>query len=207
MRIFRPGPHAGLGVVAAASIVVASALLLTGCAGSPDPVASVTPKVRASSSASNAAESPATPTAKPTPVTIACDKVLTSEQLTKLMPPLAADAAFTPAKGTAAATAIADAGVACGYTNASTGNPVAVSIAQPTSDDLTALKNAAIRSSHVVPTYGVPPKVMGYFSVDATSGIAQVFTGPYWIVAESKDFREPGDASQVMAGVLGNLPK
>jgi hypothetical protein len=195
------------GRVAAVLIVAASAaLLLTGCQDSPDPVASSVPQARPATTAASAPQSSSEPTATPTPVTLTCDQVLTAEQLGKLLPPLTAVAGFTPAKGTDAATAVADAGVACGYQNPSSGDTVAVSIAQPTDADLTSLKNKAIRSSHVVPTYGVPPEVMGYFDVDSTSGVAEVYTGDYWVVAESKDFHEPGDASMIMSDVIGNLP-
>lgn len=205
MRTLRSGHAAQLGRVTAAIVVAASALLLAGCAGSPDPVASVTPHIRSTTTKTPAATASSSPTATPTPVTLSCDQVLTSDQLGKLVPKLTADSGFTAEKGSNAATAVADAGVACGYRNGTSGNIVAVSIAQPTAADLTSLKNTAIRDSNVVPTYGVPPKVMGYFAADSTSGVAQAFTGAYWIVAESKDFHEPGDASLVMADVIGNL--
>jgi len=139
-------------------------------------------------------------------VTLTCDQVLTTEQLSKMTPAIAAAPGFTPEKGSNAAKAVDDAGVACGYTNGQTGNTVAVSIARPTPDDLTALKNAAVTKSNVVPTYGVPPKVIGYFAVSRSVGVAQAFTGDYWVVVESKDYIEPGDASQVVAAVLANLP-
>ncbi|GAB3809078.1 hypothetical protein GCM10028798_36170 [Humibacter antri] len=135
-----------------------------------------------------------------------CDKVLTSAQLAALVPPLSPATEFKPDKGSESAKAVSYAGVACGYTNASTGHTVSVAIARPAAADLTELKNKAITGSHVVPTYGVPPKVMGYFTVDASVGVAQAFTGDYWVVAESKDFIEPGDAAPVIADVLGNLP-
>lgn len=126
--------------------------------------------------------------------------------MSAVVPKIVAASGFTPPKGSDAAKATDYAGISCGYTNVSTGHTLAVSVARPAADDLTALKNKAITGSNVVPTYGVPPKVMGYFSADASGGIAQAFTGDYWVVAESKDYLEPGDASQVIAAVLANLP-
>ena len=134
-----------------------------------------------------------------------CDQLITSDQLSAVVPKITAASGFTPAKGSDAAKAVAYAGVACGFTNVSTGHTVALSVARPAADDLTALNNGAITSSKVVPTYGVPPKVMGYFNVDASGGVAQAFSSGYWIVAESKDYLEPGDAGQVIADVLSNL--
>jgi hypothetical protein len=135
-----------------------------------------------------------------------CDQLLTSEQVAAVVPKITKADDFTPEKGSEAAKAVSYAGVACGYTNPSTGHTVALSVARPSEEDLTALKNKATTSSNVVPTYGVPPKVMGYFNVEPSGGVAQAFSGSYWIVAESKDYLEPGDAGQVITGVLSNLP-
>ena len=37
-------------------------------------------------------------------------------------------------------------------------------------------------------------------------GEAQVFHGPYWIVIQSPALFEPGDAAQLVASVIANLP-
>jgi hypothetical protein len=139
-------------------------------------------------------------------VKLTCDQVVTPDQVSKLVPSVHAVPDFAPEKGSDAAKAVSYSGVACGFANAASGNTAAVAVATPASEDLTALKNKAITGSNVVPTYGVPPKVMGYFTVTAGVGVAEAFTGKFWVVAESKDYLEPGDASQVMAAVLANLP-
>ena len=66
---------------------------------------------------------------------------------------------------------------------------------------LTALKNAAFEDSEMVPTYGEE----AYFSVNSGIGEAQVFQGPYWIVAESGAFLEPGDATEIIQSVVAAL--
>jgi hypothetical protein len=139
-------------------------------------------------------------------VKLTCQQLITPDQLSKVVPSIEPASGFAPANGSDAATAVSYAGVACGFSNAASGNTVSVAVARPAPDDLTALKNRAITDSNVVPTYGVPPKVMGYFAARGGLGVAQAFTGSYWVVAESKDYLEPGDASQVMADVLANLP-
>jgi hypothetical protein len=193
--------------IAAGAVIVMSVLVLTGCQASPAPASSASQSARtqASGTPSATSKAPSDPTPTPTPVTLACDQVLTTDQLAAIVPPLTPATGFTPAKGSDAAKAAGFAGVACGYTNAASGNTVAVSVARPAAADLTALKNHAITSSHVVPTYGVPPKVMGYFTADGSLGVAQAFESGYWIVAASKDYIEPGDASQVIADVLANI--
>ena len=69
-------------------------------------------------------------------------------------------------------------------------------------DTITALKNAAFEDSEMVPTYGEE----AYFGVDRPVGTAQVFQGPYWIVAESPVFFEPGDAAVIVHSVIAALP-
>ena len=54
----------------------------------------------------------------------------------------------------------------------------------------------------MVPTYGEE----AYFSVgDDGIGVAQVFQGPYWIVAASPVFFEPGDATEIVQSVIDAL--
>ena len=54
----------------------------------------------------------------------------------------------------------------------------------------------------MVPTYGDE----AYFSVDgAASASAQVFQGPFWIVAESPVFFEPGDATESSSRCIAAL--
>ena len=62
-------------------------------------------------------------------------------------------------------------------------------------------------SSNAVPTYGTPPDVEGFFLLSGGVGQAQVFTGEYWVVVESESMFEPGDAQQLVASVLENLPQ
>ena len=69
-------------------------------------------------------------------------------------------------------------------------------------DTLEALKNAAFDDSQMVPTYGEEAS----FSVgDDGIGVAQVFQGPYWIVAASPVFFEPGDATEIVQSVIDAL--
>ncbi len=196
------------GRVAVAGILAAGGLMLAGCQGSPAPATSPSASGRSttSSAPSSTPRPTSTATPAPTPVTLTCDRLLDSDQLTRLVPRLVPAPGFTPQKGSNAARAVDRAGVACGYTNPSTGDTVAVSVARPAASELTALKNRAVTRSHVVPTYGVPPKVMGYFTVEGGEGVAEAFAGDYWVVAASKDFIEPGDAGQVIADALANLP-
>ena len=194
--------RAGSGAV----LLATCALLLTACS-TPSGQTTDTPGGHATSTAkaSSGPDAETTPTPTATPITLTCDQLLTQTQLSAMVPVIVPQSGFSPDQGSAAEQAVSFSGVACGYTNPNTHHTVAVAVARPADPDLTDLKNKAITDSNVVPTYGVPPKVMGYFRVDGSTGVAEAFTGGYWIVAESADYIEPGDAGQVIAAVLSNL--
>jgi hypothetical protein len=140
------------------------------------------------------------------PFEIACDALLTADQLYAFNPNFGAAPDFEPT-GTAVATAVAeDAGTACGYLNQTSGEIIEIAVATPTAQAAEARRNDAALSSTPVPTYGTPPDVEGYFIQSGGTGEAQVFHGPYWIVVDSPALFEPGDAQQLVADVLANLP-
>ncbi|HWU47297.1 MAG TPA: iron ABC transporter ATP-binding protein [Humibacter sp.] len=181
--------------------------LLAGCAASHSPKPAPSPSRTDSPRADPPTPTPTpTPTATPTPVTLTCDQVLTAQQLYDYNPNFGDDPGYKPAAGSLPAQAVQFGGVACGWLNQTSKSVLEASVATPTDDQLTQLGNAAVTSSHVVPTYGSPP-LLGYFTISNGAGVAQVFTGKWWIVVSSKDFLEPGDAQPAMSAVLQNLPK
>ena len=52
-----------------------------------------------------------------------------------------------------------------------------------------------------MPTYGVE----AYFQVASGVGEVQAFSGPYWIMAISTAFTEPGEVAPIMTAVLERL--
>ncbi len=158
-----------------------------------------------------ASETPA-PSAAPTevaeeaiPFAIACDQLLTLEQMYAFNPNFGSDPGYTPSAAGVVAV-VDDAGTACGWLNQTSGDLIEIGVATPPPGALEERKNEAALGSQPVPTYGTPPAVDGYFSQAGGSGEAQVFEGPYWIVIESAALFEPGDAEQLVAAVLANLP-
>ncbi|SEA96347.1 iron ABC transporter ATP-binding protein [Leifsonia sp. 21MFCrub1.1] len=198
--------RSGLLTATVAAGLVAS-VALAGCTPAPTP--SKTPAASAHATktpTTSATPLPAvTPTAPPTPVGITCDQVLTLDQLYAYNPNFGADPGYTPQDGSLEKKIAGWEGVACAWKNQTSGDVVQIAIAKPPSDALESLKNAAITAAKPVPTYGVPPQVEGYFKA-GDAGQVQIFRGPYWIVAESVAFFEPGDAAPLMGSVLGNLP-
>ena len=150
----------------------------------------------------------ATPTPEPTdptsgtPIDLGCDQLVSADTLYIYNPNFSAIDDFAPQAGSPAASALSHNGVACRWQNETNGQNIDVLVAQLDDDALTALKNAAFADSQMVPTYGDE----AYFTVgDDNVGVAQVFQGPYWIVAASPVFFEPGDATEIVQSVIAAL--
>jgi hypothetical protein len=178
---------------------------LAGC--TPTPTPSKTPSASATATTAPTASptAVATPTTPPTPVGITCEQVLTADQVYAFNPNFGVDPGYKPADGSLEKKIADWKGVACAWKNQTSGDVIQIAIAKPPADTLESLKNAAITAAKPVPTYGVPPQVEGYFKA-GDAGQVQIFRGPYWIVADSVAFLEPGDAAPLMESVLGNIP-
>jgi len=188
--------------------LAATALLLAGCAADDAPASSPAPSSSAGGSATAAPTEPAetaAPEETATPFSIDCEALVTLEQLYAFNPNVGVDPAYTP-DGATVTKVVDQGGTACGYLNQTSGDVLQVAVATPPASVIDAMAGAAAEQSHAVPTYGTPPAVEGYFTQSGNAGEAQVFSGPYWIVIESSLLYEPGDAQQLVADVLGNLP-
>ena len=184
------------------AILPLSVLLLTACVPtqSTTPGGSATPSASASTSATPSS-TPTASAAPATPVTIGCDSLITGQQLYDINPNFSAKTDYSPAAGSLGAEALDDKGIACAWVNQTSGELIEISVANPGNAVLTAKKNELVTTSNPVPTY----EVEGYFIVENGVGTAQAFDDPYWIVATSTLFFEPGDVAKLMATVIGNL--
>jgi hypothetical protein len=145
------------------------------------------------------------PTEEPTPFAIACDELVTNDQMYAFNPNFGADPGYAP-KAAGITAVVDESGTACGWLNQTSGDVIEIGVATLPPGALEQHKNEAALGSNVVPTYGTPPDIEGYFRQVAGTGEAQVFRGAYWIVIDSVALFEPGDAQQLVTAVLGNLP-
>lgn len=190
---------------ALAVLVSAAALALTGCAAdTPEPGGTAAPPQTSGAPDPGASETPL-PTEEPaTPFEIACDVLLTPDDVYAFNPNYGPAPGYEPQA--VGITGVADeAGTTCGLLNQTSGAIIEVGVATPPESALESRKNDAALSSHPVPTYGTPPDVEGYFDRAGENGEAQVFTGPYWIVIASTELVEPGDAQALVSAVIENL--
>jgi hypothetical protein len=150
----------------------------------------------------------ATPAPEPagTAVGITCDQLLTAEDVYTFNPNVGTAPDYSPTSGGTAATAAKYDGIACGLLNQSSGEVIEISVAVPNDVLMTQLKNAAVSGSTAVPTYGTPPAIDGFFSKSGDSGLAQVFSGKYWLTASSTAFVEPGEPLPLLKAAVSHLP-
>lgn len=188
-------------------------IVLAGCANGAQRVSSASPTATPTTvPAASATPSPTpTPTPTPTPaeeadtaVTLGCDQVLTPDDVYDFNPNFGAAPGYKPADGSAASVAALHKGVACGWSNQTSGDLIEVSVAQPTAATLADLKSQVAKSSTSVTTYGAGVK--GYFATANGAGEAQIFSGPYWVAVTSVEFVEARDVETLVAAIVSHLP-
>lgn len=108
---------------------------------------------------------------------------------------------FTPKAGSTSAIAVAKRGVACSWLNQTSRDTIELSVANLPSGDITALKSDLNTSSKATSAFAVP----GYFTVEGGVGVAQVFSGSYWVVVRSTFFSEAADAMQIVNPAIASL--
>ena len=185
-------------------------IVLAGCATNAEPVSSASPMATPTTVPAASATPSPTPTPTPTPageadtaVTLGCDQVLTPDDVYDFNPNFGAAPGYKPTDGSAASVAALHKGVACGWSNQTSGDLIEVSVAQPTAATLADLKSQAAKSSTSVTTYGAGVK--GYFATADGTGEAQIFSGPYWVAVTSVEFVEARDAETLVAAVVSHL--
>lgn len=192
-RVLVPLAIAGVALAALSGCVptVTPSASPTASAVSPTPTPS--PSVTASASP--------TPSPSPTPVTVGCSTLVSADTIYAYNPNFGLITSWTPAAGSAAATAQSDSGVACRWSNQTSGDTIDISVAHLDAASIENLKNQAVTQGKLVPTYGDE----AYFDYSGGVGTAVVFQGDYWLVATSVDFLEPGDPSDLIDAALSAL--
>lgn len=188
-------------VVPAAAIALA---LLAGCvptADSADPDATSTPTASSTPSATPTPSSTPTSAVDGIPITISCDQLIPAQAMYDYNPNFSLKSDYSPAAGSLAAEVATQKGLTCAWVNQTSGDLIEVAVANLPDAHLTQLKNELVTTSHSVPTYDVE----GYFILNGSKGEAQAFSDPFWIVATSTAFFEPGDAQPIVAAAITAL--
>jgi hypothetical protein len=144
-----------------------------------------------------------------TPVGITCSELLPDEVVKTINPGFVAQGAFTPEGSSYPATIVSINGVACGWTNASTGDTLVVAVAKPAADSLKSLEATVAAAGTATSAFGAAPSIRGYEaqSGGTSSGDMEVFSEEgYWISATSGLFHTPDDAKSTISAILETLP-
>ena len=181
----------------------ALAVAMTGCVPTSNPMASPTTAETPTASASATTTPSATPTPTPVtiPITVGCNTLISRNTMYAFNPNYGLLTSWKPAPGSAAAAATSESGVACRWSNQTSGITIDVSVAHLDAASIEALKNSAVQHGTLVPTYGDE----AYFGVSGGVGTAVVFKGTYWLVATSPAFLEPGDPADLINSALSAL--
>jgi hypothetical protein len=158
------------------------------------------PVTESSSSATPVASATPTPPAVSTPTRIACDTLISRQVVYNFNPNFGLQNGYTPAAGSAAASAVADGGTACNWLDQTSGDTFSVAVARPAPPQLAAIRATA--------SAGKPGTGLGdasYFSSAANVGRIDVFSGAYWLVATSVYFGSASNASTLVTAALGAL--
>jgi hypothetical protein len=188
-------------VVVPLAISALALTALSACVPTPSPSPTGTTSATPSATASASPTPSPTASAVSTPITIGCNTLITPDDIYAFNPNFGLITSWTPKSGSAAATATSEQGIACRWQNQTSGDQIDISVAHLDAASIESLKNAAVGTSTMVPTYGDE----AYFSVSGGVGTAIVFQGDYWLVATSVDFLEPGDPADLITAALGAL--
>ena len=177
------------------SLVLAGALLIGATACAPERPAVTTP---------DSTKSAAVPTPTPvvddpdvlgTPVGISCSELVDDQTIYDWgSGNFALDPDYAPAAGSDAAKVVDYEGLACGWINLTSGEKLAVAVANLPASAIDEKRSTLDAESSPVTDFGDE----GWFSVDGGVGVADVIRGSYWIVASSTYFSAPTDATPIV---------
>lgn len=199
----------GAGLVGATIVITT----LTACTGPFAPSLSASP-TPTSSSESGSPSSPGSPTGSPTgsatpspsvsvppsdpavAVGKSCLDLVSLQTMYKFDPNFNLTAGYVPAAGSRDAAAVSERGVACRWTQLTSGDTIDIAAAHPSPSNLAALRTAA----------GAPAGGSGrYFSAVGGVGTVQEFSGEFWVVATSPYFTRATDAAALLTSVTSAL--
>lgn len=129
------------------------------------------------------------------PVGTDCIDVLSLDAIYEYNPNVGTDSRVQPTA--LGQRAIESEGVACGWSNQTSGEPLTIAIARFNDDDLSIVRASAVAA----PGSETLPEASGVFRREGESGIVEAFSGEYWIVLESPAFFSYLDAAPLLESI------
>lgn len=167
----------------------------------PGPSASATPEPSASPDAT------ATPSPSPDPlsgeaISIACDEVLTLQDVYDYNPNIGTDPGYRPRVGSGAEKTAELSGVACGWINQTSAETYSVGVARFGADELERVRTM-LSAAGGTPVGG---GLDGRYRVESGVGVIDIIVDSYWVSAESRAFLGADDARPLLEAIERNLP-
>ena len=169
---------------AATLVAIVLALSIAGCAPQPEPHPAPTATVEPSATPEPTAS--AEPFAG-APLELECSALVSDQAMYDYSPNYGLDDSWRPAGGSLAAKAVELGGTACAWLNETGGELLVVAAAHPASAELAEL------------SAGAP------FAVAGDTGTAQSFDNGFWVVSQSTEYLEAGDAAPILKAANAGL--
>jgi hypothetical protein len=176
---------------AVATVALVALASLTGCTGAATAHPSGSARAGATGAASPRPSGVGALTS--TPLSVPCDELAPTTSVATSYPGMTADGTPKAPADSDAAVITAEGGTVCSWTGKA-GGTMTLAVGSFDTASLTTLKNSLVTTSNPVPTYHGE----GYFQLEGTTGTAEAFSDPYWIVAISDQFGEPGAAEPLV---------
>jgi hypothetical protein len=190
----------------AVAVAAVLAIGLSGCVPQSDAVPSGPSATRAPNATPSDAPQPAVTDAPTggftsTPVTIDCNALVSPQAVYDYNPNYGLQPDFTPQAGTDVATIADNQGAVCNFVNQTSGETFVIAVAQFADGDLEHVEQGIAAKSTPVSGLGES----AYFTASGGVGVAEVFAGPYWIVATSPAFFDAAEPTPLLNSTLAAL--
>lgn len=176
--------------------------LLVSCAQERDPLFPAAPSPSPISSdreASDASPAPSFSTPIEYPVGITCEELLTANALYEYNPNVGYDPGYRASDDEKIA--LASGGIACGWINQTSQEPLSVAVARLDGPGLAARQNGAATADGAVALVGAA----GYFRAGTSGGVIDAFIGDYWVMMTSPEFFSEDDGETLLEALQVSL--
>lgn len=136
------------------------------------------------------------------PFSVACDEVLTPQQLYDYNPNVGADPGYRPRGGSGPERTVELSGTACGWINQTSGETISIGVAHFDAVNFSRVREMARTAGGSSSGLGMD----GHYRTSSGLGVVDAFTGSYWIAAESSTFFAPEDVAPLLEAIRSNLP-
>jgi len=177
---------------------LALALVVAGGVASCTPAPEATPTQTAVAPAPEPSPSQTAAGDPGAPVDADCDDLLDEDAVYAFNPNTAFDESYVGPIDSNAATAVELGGIACSWVNQSSGDRFTISVAHPSTEQLSVFESESASAPRAL-------EYDGTFDGDDDAASTSAVVGPYWVTGNFEFFVEQGDVTPIMLEVIDEL--